>query len=107
MKMTKGKRISLFCMLIVIGLFFQIPMSVGCRCHWGAFSSNMIYGAMLVDGWVLLRLIIAMFRHKFMEQCLTGAALVATSPIWIPLIFKLTLAVYFLPQGQPVRSLFH
>jgi hypothetical protein len=107
MKMTKGQRVALFSLLIIVGLFFQLPLGMYCRCHWGVLSSKMIYGAMVVDAWVLIRLLIAAAHRQFLNQCLIGGAIVATSPVWIPIVFKVVLAVYLLPKGEPLHNLFH
>jgi hypothetical protein len=107
MNMTKGRKIALFIGLVVVGLFFQTFLGLHCRCYWGAYHSRMIYGAMVVDAWVLLHLVVAAFRRRFRDQCIMGGVLIATSPVWIPIIFKLVLGLYLLPNGEPLRNLFH
>lgn len=93
--------------LIVAGLFLQNFLAVRCRCYWGTYTSHMIDGALVVDIWVLGRLLLAAVRKAFLPQCLIGAMIVASSPFWIPVIFKIVLAAWLLPHGEPLSNLFH
>lgn len=106
-EMTKRQRIGLFVTLSLLGLIFQPMLGMRCRCHWGVYDSQMIYGAFVVDIWVFIRLLVAAFRRQFVQRCVLGGAIVATSVFWIPIVFKLTLALYLLPRGEPIHNLFH
>lgn len=105
--MTSRRRIYTFLSLVAAGLFMQMFLGIRCRCHWGYFNSQMIYAAAVVDIWVLLHLVVAAFRRRFLDQCIDGGIIVVTSPFWIPIIFKIVLAAYILPKGEPLSNLFH
>jgi hypothetical protein len=106
-ELTKRQRIGLFVTLLILGLMLQPMLGFHCRCHWGAYDSQMIYGAFVVDLWVIIRLIVAAFRREFLRQCVPAGVIVATSVFWIPIVFKLALAIYLLTQGEPIHNLFH
>lgn len=105
--MTKGRKIALFVGLVVVGLLLQTFLGLHCRCYWEVYHARMIFGAWVIDVWVLLRLIVAACRRRFLDQCVMGGVLIVTSPIWIPIIFKLVLGLFLLPSGEPLRNLFH
>lgn len=91
MKMTRGIRISLFVILVIVGLGDQLCLARPNNCHEGV-------SALVVDAWVFLHLIVATIQRRFLEHCVMGGILVMVSTPGILIIYD---AVFRLLSRYP------
>jgi len=105
--MSKGAKVTLFSLLVIVGVLSQTPLSIHCRCPWGEWSQQFIQGALVFNVLWIGRTIIAIHRGKFFADWLWVGLLVFTSSIWIPLLYKAWTSVILLATEGRIGDLGH
>ena len=105
--MSHGVKTVIFGVCLLLGIFLQMGLGVHCRCAWGDWSSRFIEGAVALDLFIAAHVAYAVMRRRFYNDCLLVGALVLTSFLWIPLLYKGATAVYLLVNEGSIGQLGH
>jgi len=105
--MSHKAKLIIFLSCVLPGLFLQLDLGMHCRCPWGDWSSHFIQGAIALDLLFLARVVYAVVRRRFFDDCVLIGAVMLTSVMWIPLLYKAITAVYLIVTEGRAGELGH